>query len=114
MIRVVHPGSGSFFLPIPDQVVKKAQDLGSGSATLVYSISCIPFLLEAKFLRRNRLTLCWNQLKPCIQCVCKPFQILKYLMLVYGTSNIRMIRRIENLNLGKVCFEKTGLHIEGV
>jgi hypothetical protein len=30
-------------------------------------------------------------------------------MLVY---DIRMIRRLENLNLGKVCFDKTGLHIE--
>jgi hypothetical protein len=53
-------------------------------------------------------------LHPLCKCVCKPFQILKYRMLVYGTSNIRMIRRIENLILGKVCFDKTGLHIVGV
>ncbi len=32
---VVHPGSGSRFLPIPDPGVKKAPDPGSGSATLV-------------------------------------------------------------------------------
>jgi hypothetical protein len=38
MIRVVHPGSG-FFYPsrIPDPGVKKAQDPGSGSATLAWA-----------------------------------------------------------------------------
>ncbi len=34
MILVVHPGSGSWFLPIPDPGFKKARDPGSGSATL--------------------------------------------------------------------------------
>jgi hypothetical protein len=43
MIRVVHPGSGSriwilIFSPVPDQGVRKASDLGSGSTTLVYVI----------------------------------------------------------------------------
>jgi hypothetical protein len=36
MIRVVHPGSG--FLSIQDPGVKKAPDLGSGSATLVCQV----------------------------------------------------------------------------
>ncbi len=38
MIRDVHPGSGSWFLPIPDPGVKKEPDPRSGSATLVIPI----------------------------------------------------------------------------
>ncbi len=46
MILVVHPGSGSCFLPIPDPGVKQAPDLGSGSASLLKS-------LKIRALKRN-------------------------------------------------------------
>jgi hypothetical protein len=48
MIRVVHPGSGSCFLPIPDPRVKKVPDPGSESATLVKILSSYMASLEER------------------------------------------------------------------
>jgi hypothetical protein len=41
MIRNIHSGSGSWFLPIPDPKIKKAPDPGSGSATLGNCNQCL-------------------------------------------------------------------------
>jgi len=43
MIRDVHSGSGSNFLPIPDPGVKKASDPGSGSAALHKTVLLVRF-----------------------------------------------------------------------